>query len=105
MEAVTTRPVPTRPLALPNLLTYARIVAVPAVVARAGAGGSQREAGGAKQGEGNEQAVDEFHLKSPPVEGRGRNGAAIDPGRMERKKLRLNTGRVRGAASGPAQQG
>ena len=33
MEAVTTRPVPTRPLALPNLLTYARIVAVPAVVA------------------------------------------------------------------------
>jgi cardiolipin synthase len=38
MEAVTTRPVPSRPAparpwALPNLLTYARIAAVPAVVA------------------------------------------------------------------------
>jgi cardiolipin synthase len=33
MEAVTTRPAPTRALALPNLLTYARIAAVPAVVA------------------------------------------------------------------------
>jgi cardiolipin synthase len=33
MEVATTRPVPTRPLALPNLLTYARIAAVPAVVA------------------------------------------------------------------------
>jgi cardiolipin synthase len=33
MEAVTTRPAPARALALPNLLTYARIAAVPAVVA------------------------------------------------------------------------
>src|SRR5215470_11355849 len=33
MEAVTSRPLPGRPLALPNLLTYARIVAVPLVVA------------------------------------------------------------------------
>jgi cardiolipin synthase len=33
MDGVTTRPVPTRALALPNLLTYARIAAVPAVVA------------------------------------------------------------------------
>jgi cardiolipin synthase (CMP-forming) len=33
MEAVTTRPLPGRPLAIPNLLTYARIVAVPLVVA------------------------------------------------------------------------
>src|SRR5580692_11831347 len=33
MDAVTTRPIPARPLALPNLLTYARIVAVPLVVA------------------------------------------------------------------------
>src|ERR1700730_1276912 len=33
MDAVTTRPVPGRPLAVPNLLTYARILAVPLVVA------------------------------------------------------------------------
>ncbi len=33
MDAVTSRPLPGRPLALPNLLTYARIVAVPLVVA------------------------------------------------------------------------
>src|SRR5262245_48735368 len=33
MEAVTSRPLPGRPLAIPNLLTYARIVAVPLVVA------------------------------------------------------------------------
>lgn len=33
MEAATTRPLPGRPLALPNLLTYARIGAVPLVVA------------------------------------------------------------------------
>src|SRR5262249_36776000 len=33
MEAVTTRPLPGRPLAIPNLLTYARIAAVPLVVA------------------------------------------------------------------------
>jgi cardiolipin synthase len=32
MNAVTTSRLPARPLALPNLLTYARIVAVPAVV-------------------------------------------------------------------------
>lgn len=33
MNAVTSRPLPARPLALPNILTYARIAAVPAVVA------------------------------------------------------------------------
>jgi cardiolipin synthase len=33
MKAVTTRPLPARPLAVPNLLTYARIAAVPVVVA------------------------------------------------------------------------
>lgn len=33
MDAVTSRPIPGRPLAVPNLLTYARIVAVPLVVA------------------------------------------------------------------------
>jgi cardiolipin synthase len=33
MDAVTTRPLPGRPLAIPNLLTYARIIAVPMVVA------------------------------------------------------------------------
>ncbi len=33
MEAYTTRPLQARPLALPNILTYARIAAVPAVVA------------------------------------------------------------------------
>ena len=33
MDVITTRPMPARPLALPNLLTYGRIVAVPAVVA------------------------------------------------------------------------
>jgi len=33
MEVITSRPGPARPLALPNLLTYARIAAVPAVVA------------------------------------------------------------------------
>ncbi len=33
MKTVTSRQLPARPLALPNLLTYARIVAVPAVVA------------------------------------------------------------------------
>jgi cardiolipin synthase len=33
MEAVTSRPLPGRVLALPNLLTYARIAAVPVVVA------------------------------------------------------------------------
>src|ERR1700680_370507 len=33
MDAVTARPVPGRPLAVPNLLTYARILAVPLVVA------------------------------------------------------------------------
>ncbi len=33
MKSVTTQPLPSRPLALPNLLTYGRIVAVPAVVA------------------------------------------------------------------------
>jgi cardiolipin synthase (CMP-forming) len=32
MEAVSTRPAPAGPLALPNLLTYCRIAAVPAVV-------------------------------------------------------------------------
>ena len=32
MNAYTTTPLPARPLALPNLLTYARIAAVPAVV-------------------------------------------------------------------------
>jgi cardiolipin synthase len=33
MDVITTRRLPARPLALPNLLTYARIAAVPAVVA------------------------------------------------------------------------
>ncbi|HVG52726.1 MAG TPA: CDP-diacylglycerol--glycerol-3-phosphate 3-phosphatidyltransferase [Xanthobacteraceae bacterium] len=33
MDVSTTRPMPARPLALPNLLTYGRIAAVPAVVA------------------------------------------------------------------------
>jgi cardiolipin synthase len=33
MDAITSRPLPGRPLAIPNLLTYARIVAVPLVVA------------------------------------------------------------------------
>jgi len=33
MNAVTSTPLPARPLALPNLLTYARIAAVPVVVA------------------------------------------------------------------------
>ncbi len=33
MKAVTTRSLPARPLALPNILTYARIAAVPVVVA------------------------------------------------------------------------
>jgi len=33
MNAVSSRPLPARPLALPNLLTYARIAAVPLVVA------------------------------------------------------------------------
>src|SRR5438876_8913529 len=33
MNTVTTRPLPARPLAVPNLLTYARIIAVPLVVA------------------------------------------------------------------------
>jgi cardiolipin synthase (CMP-forming) len=33
MEAATTRPISARPLALPNLLTYGRIAAVPVVVA------------------------------------------------------------------------
>src|SRR5262245_30251731 len=33
MDAVTSRPLPGRPLAIPNLLTYARIAAVPVVVA------------------------------------------------------------------------
>jgi cardiolipin synthase (CMP-forming) len=33
MDAVTSRPLPGRPMAVPNLLTYARIVAVPMVVA------------------------------------------------------------------------
>ncbi|MGZ3410721.1 MAG: CDP-diacylglycerol--glycerol-3-phosphate 3-phosphatidyltransferase [Xanthobacteraceae bacterium] len=33
MDVTTTRPLPARPLALPNLLTYGRIAAVPAVVA------------------------------------------------------------------------
>src|SRR5436190_24263934 len=33
MKAMTTKPMPARPLALPNLLTYARIAAVPLVVA------------------------------------------------------------------------
>src|SRR5712691_1886727 len=33
MNSVSTRPLPARPLAVPNLLTYARIAAVPAVVA------------------------------------------------------------------------
>ncbi|HKD29583.1 MAG TPA: CDP-diacylglycerol--glycerol-3-phosphate 3-phosphatidyltransferase [Xanthobacteraceae bacterium] len=33
MDAVSSRPLPGRPLAVPNLLTYARIVAVPLVVA------------------------------------------------------------------------
>ncbi len=32
MNAIGTRPLPARPLALPNILTYARIVAVPVVV-------------------------------------------------------------------------
>ena len=33
MNAVSSQPLPARPLALPNLLTYARIAAVPVVVA------------------------------------------------------------------------
>jgi cardiolipin synthase len=33
MNAISSRPLPARPLALPNLLTYARIAAVPVVVA------------------------------------------------------------------------
>src|SRR5512137_684092 len=33
MNAISSRPLAARPLALPNLLTYARIAAVPAVVA------------------------------------------------------------------------
>src|SRR5262249_42482979 len=33
MDAITSRPLPGRPLAVPNLLTYARILAVPLVVA------------------------------------------------------------------------
>jgi cardiolipin synthase len=33
MDSATTTPMPTRPLALPNILTYARIAAVPIVVA------------------------------------------------------------------------
>ena len=33
MDVSTTRPLPARPFALPNLLTYARIIAVPIVVA------------------------------------------------------------------------
>ena len=33
MNMVTSRPLPARPLAVPNLLTFARIIAVPAVVA------------------------------------------------------------------------
>ena len=33
MDAVTTRRLPGRPLAVPNLLTYSRIAAVPLVVA------------------------------------------------------------------------
>ena len=33
MNAVSSRPLPARPLALPNILTYARIAAVPVVVA------------------------------------------------------------------------
>src|ERR1700751_4038135 len=33
MDGMTTRPLPARPLALPNILPYARIAAVPAVVA------------------------------------------------------------------------
>jgi cardiolipin synthase len=33
MKAITTKPLPARPLALPNLLTYGRIAAVPVVVA------------------------------------------------------------------------
>ena len=33
MDGTTTQRLPARPLALPNLLTYARIAAVPAVVA------------------------------------------------------------------------
>src|SRR3954453_22990558 len=32
MKAMSSRPLPARPLALPNLLTYARIAAVPVVV-------------------------------------------------------------------------
>ena len=32
MNAISSRPLPARPLALPNLLTYARIAAVPVVV-------------------------------------------------------------------------
>jgi hypothetical protein len=70
------------------------VVAVPAVVARAGARAGQYEAAGGAQGKSEEQAADEFHLGSP-VEGRGRNGAAIDPGRMDRKNLRLNASRFR----------
>jgi cardiolipin synthase len=33
MDVSTTRPLPARPLALPNLLTYSRVIAVPIVVA------------------------------------------------------------------------
>src|SRR5258705_288505 len=33
MNAFTSRPIPARPFALPNLLTYGRIAAIPAVVA------------------------------------------------------------------------
>jgi cardiolipin synthase len=33
MNAISSRPLPARPLSLPNILTYARIVAVPVVVA------------------------------------------------------------------------
>ncbi|MGB7828228.1 MAG: CDP-diacylglycerol--glycerol-3-phosphate 3-phosphatidyltransferase, partial [Pseudolabrys sp.] len=32
MNAMSSRPLPARPLALPNILTYARIAAVPVVV-------------------------------------------------------------------------
>jgi hypothetical protein len=68
---------------------------MPAMVA--GPRRSQREAAGGEQGKGYEQAADEFHRGSPPVEGRGRNGAAIDPVSMDRKKLRLNATQSRHA--------
>jgi hypothetical protein len=69
-------------------------VTVTAVIAMALIG--QCEAAGSEQSNGNEQAADEFHhglLRGR----RGRNGAAIDFGRRDRKNMRLN-GRQTSAA-------